>query len=112
MNKNENFGIEFYNNLSAYIDNELDYAKNIRIKKLTISNSYARKELENMYKFRKLLNSAYEKSKTDLKKDFSKIVTSKVSTQDYYSTTFFQKIVILFVVIMCAIIGGFIYLYH
>ena len=44
---------DFKANLSAYIDNELDDKENIRIRKITISNPIARKDLEEMYAFKK-----------------------------------------------------------
>ena len=40
--------MDFINNLSAYVDNELNSNENIKIKKMTISNPNARKELESM----------------------------------------------------------------
>jgi len=111
MNKNDNYSVDFKDNLSAYIDNELEYNKNIKIKKLTIANPSIRKELENMYKFRKLLFASYQRTKSEMRKDYSKHILSKVSNEDYYSTTYFKKIAIVFVAIVTAIISGFIYLY-
>ena len=46
----------FKNNLSAYIDNELNDDENLRIKKLTINNKNARKELEDSFNLRKIMN--------------------------------------------------------
>ncbi len=111
MNKNENLSEEFIENLSAYADNELDSAQNIKIKKLAIANSEVRKELENLYSFKKLLHAAFERTKNEFKKDYSKNITSKIAEDDYYSTSYFKKIAVLFVAIISAIIGGFIYLY-
>lgn len=107
MNKNE----QLNETLSAYIDNELSNDENIKIKKLTIANNNARKELENMYKFQKLIHSAFERTKSDVKKDFSKNVVAEITNEDYYSTNYFQKLALIFITIICAIIGGFIYLY-
>ena len=108
---NNNAGIDYIDNLSAYIDNELDNAQNIKIKKLTMVNPLMRKELENMYKFRKILFNAFERTKYRLKKDYSKNIVAKISNEDYYTTTYFKRIAMLFVAIISAIIGGFIYLY-
>lgn len=66
----ERLNFEFINNLSAYVDNELNTSDNIKIKKMTISNPNARKELEMMYKFKKVMHSAYEKTKNDSKFDY------------------------------------------
>ena len=54
---------EFIHNLSAYVDNELDSGENIKIKKQTVANPHARRELEYMYKFQKLMQQAYEKTR-------------------------------------------------
>lgn len=98
--------------LSAYIDNELNTDDNIKVKKLTISNQNARKKLESMYKFQKLMHSAYEKTKNDVKTDYSKNIIAMITnrTEDY-TTTYFKKIILLFLIILTAIITGFLYLY-
>lgn len=98
------------NRLSAYMDNELSQDENIKIKKMTISNPTARQELETMYKFRKMMHSAFEKTKNDSKFDYSKNIISKISDTEY-ATDYFYKLSILFVLLITAIIAGFIYLY-
>ncbi len=72
-------------NMSAYIDNELDNDENIKIKKLTINNKKARKYLEDSYALKHVINSAFEKSKNDMKYDFTKNVLSTldIENQDY-----------------------------
>ncbi|MBD5401903.1 zf-HC2 domain-containing protein [bacterium] len=102
---------EFINNLSAYIDNELTSNDNIKIKKMAISNPTARKELESLYKYRQLINSAYERTKNESKYDYSKDVISKLQDNTDYTTTYFYKLAFVFIIIVTAIIGGFIYLY-
>lgn len=102
---------EFINNLSAYMDNELSTNENIRIKKMTISNPNARKELESMYNFRKIALSAYEKTKNDSKYDYSKDILSKIQDTQDYTTNYFYKLAAIFIIIVVTIIGGFIYLY-
>lgn len=96
--------------LSAYMDNELNSNENIRIKKMTISNSKVRKELEDLYKFQKAIHTAYEKTKNDTKFDYSKDILTKIQDGYEYSTTYFYKIAAVFVVLMLGIIAGFIYL--
>jgi len=103
--------IEFINNLSAYMDNELSTNENIKIKKMTISNPTARKELETMYNFRKIAHSAYEKTKNDSKFDYSKHILSQIQDSPDYTTTYFYKLAAVFVIILLTIVGGFIYLY-
>ena len=97
--------------LSAYIDNELNENENIKIKKMTISNPNARKELETMYKFRKMMHSAYEKTKNDNHIDYSKSIISQMQDTKDYTTDYFYRIATIFVMLITAIIGGFIYLY-
>lgn len=101
----------FVYSLSAYIDNELNTNENIKIKKITISNPTARKELETMYKFKRLLHNAYEKTKNDSKYDYSKNIVSKIQNNYEYTTNYFYKLAVLFVLLISAIVGGFIYLY-
>lgn len=103
--------MDFINNLSAYVDNELNANQNIKVKKMTISNPNARKELETMYKYKKILHSAYEKTKNNSKFDYSKTIVSKVQEPQDYTTNYFLKLSIGFVAIIIAILGGFIYLY-
>lgn len=102
---------ELIGNLSAYMDNELDTSENVKIKKMTISNPSARQKLESMYKFQKLLYSAYEKTKNDTKFDYSKNIIAMIHQPPDYSTTYFRNIIIMFVLILIAIISGFVYLY-
>ncbi len=102
---------ELIGSLSAYLDNELDTSENVKIKKMTISNPSARQKLESMYKFQKLLHSAYEKTKNDIKFDYSKSIISAVNETSQYTTPYFRNIIILFALILIAVISGFIYLY-
>ncbi len=107
----ERLNFEFINNLSAYVDNELNTSDNIKIKKMTISNPNARKELEMMYKFKKVMHSAYEKTKNDSKFDYSKDIIAQLQDTPDYTTTYFYKLAAIFFIIVFTIIGGFIYLY-
>ena len=102
---------EFIGKLSAYVDNELDSNDNIKIKKMTISNPSARKELETMYKFKKVMHSAYEKTKNDTRFDYSKNIMTKMQNGNEYTTTYFYKLIAVFVILVSTIICGFIYLY-
>ncbi|MBR1776224.1 zf-HC2 domain-containing protein [bacterium] len=74
----------FKNNLSAYIDNELPYDENIKIKKYTIKNKKARKELEENYNIRKLMNDSFSKTKSGMRQDFSRNVMKKLDTENRY----------------------------
>ncbi len=111
QHKDESLNREFLNNLSAYVDNELNEKENIKIKKMAISNPTARKELESIYKFQKIVHSAYEKTKNSSKFDYSKDILSKIQDKNDYTTNYFYKLTAIFVIIISTIIGGFIYLY-
>ncbi len=97
--------------LSAYMDNELNQDENIKIKKMTISNTKVRNELENLYKFQKILHQAYNKTKNDSKYDYSKQIINRIQDCCEYSTTYFYKLAVIFAVLLTGIIAGFIYLY-
>jgi len=91
---------EFKLNLSAYIDNELDDADNIKIKKYIISNPKARQELETMYDMKKVLHNSFEKTKSELKEDYSKFILKRIDIQEeIYGPDSFAKVVALFIVI-------------
>lgn len=107
----ETLSYEFRNRLSAYVDNELNSRENIMMKKMTISNPCARKELESMYKFQKAMGNAYNKTKNDFKYDYSKEILHKLQDGKEYTTTYFYKLMILFTILVMAIVGGFLYLY-
>ena len=107
----ETLSYEFRNRRCAYVDNELESHENIIMKKMTISNPTARKELESMYKFQKAMGSAYNKTKNDFKYDYSKDILHKLQDGREYTTTYFYKLMILFTVLVMAIVGGFLYLY-
>lgn len=91
---------EFKTNISAYVDNELNDADNIKVKKYIISNPKARQELENLYKLKKLLNNSFEKAKHNVKEDYSKYILKRIDIQEeIYGPDSFAKVVALFVII-------------
>lgn len=77
--------MEFKKNLSAYIDNELNDDENIKIKKITISNPLARKDLEGIYSYKKLLYNAFEKTRNDFRDDYIKSVMDNITRQEHQS---------------------------
>ena len=94
----------FKTNLSAYIDNELNDNDNIKIKKIAISNPQARQDLEEIYLFKKMLHSAYEKTKNEMKTDYSKSIISKLHYKK--SNITFYKIAVLFALMISSIVFG------
>ncbi len=89
----------FQNNLSAYVDNELPPEENIKIKKFTINNKKARKELENTYSIRKLMNDSFQKTKSESRQDFSKNVMKQLDMSSEVNLGFHPllKVAIAFV---------------
>lgn len=102
---------EFRANLSAYIDNELDDKENMRIKKITISNPMARKDLEEMYAFKRLLHNSFDKTSSDLKYDFSKNVLNQMHSHPANFTTSFKKLAIAYLIMLSIIIASALYLW-
>lgn len=75
----------FQNNLSAYVDNELPQDESIKIKKYTINNKQARKDLEDTYHIRRLMSESFNKTKLDAKQDFSRNVLRQLNPNEDYS---------------------------
>lgn len=99
---------DFRHNLSAYIDNELDENESIRIKKIAISNPLARKDLEDMYSFKKLLHDSFEKTRTESKYDYSKLIINKLDSKtNSNETEAFNRLLIAFTALISVIVFGF-----
>ena len=88
----------FKENLSAYVDNELSDNENIKIKKIAISNPLARKDLEEVYAFKQLLHSSFNKTKSNLKQDYAKKTLEKMylNTQQEKFNPFYKLVGIFF----------------
>jgi hypothetical protein len=67
---------KFLENLSPYIDNELEAFKSFEFRKYLMRSKIAQKELKKVYYLQKQLYSSYENVKQSLDTDFSKIITS------------------------------------
>ena len=99
---------DFKNNLSAYIDNELTENESVRIKKIAITNPLARKDLEDMYTFKKLLHSSFEKTRTEWKNDYSKLIINKLNKNpEKIQMDPFYKLIGAFTALISLIIFGF-----
>lgn len=99
---------KFKNSLSAYVDNELDEHESIRIKKIAISNPMARKDLEDMYTFKRMLHDSFNKTKNDWKNDYSKLIINRLNCGDSVHTTdSFRKIIFAFATMITLIVAGF-----
>lgn len=72
----------FNKNMSAYLDNELPSDDNIKIKKLVIKNKDARKNIEDAYRIRKLMNDSFRKTKSEAKFDFTKKILKLLDLEE------------------------------
>lgn len=99
---------DFKTNLSAYIDNELDDLENIKIKKIAISNPLARQDLEDIYTYKKLLHTSFEKTKNELKNDYSKAVICQLQeecSENKQLDPFIKITAIFFAMVSCIVAG-------
>ncbi len=99
---------DFKSNLSAYVDNELNNFESIKIKKIAISNPLARQDLENIYTFKKLLHSSFEKTKNELKNDYSKSTLCQLrheNTDEKILDPFYKLTAAFFIMITCIVAG-------
>ena len=90
----------FRNNLSAYVDNELPEEESVKMKKYTITNKKARKDLEDTYKIRKLMRDSFRKSNSEMKPDFSKSVLKMMNVEDKNQLKFNTVIAVAFAFIL------------
>ncbi len=94
----------FKNNLSAYIDNELSEHESVKLKKYTINNKQAKKELENAYNIRRLMKNSFQTTKSQTKNDFSKKILNKLHPKQDTEFTFNPLIKMSWAFIMTVLI--------
>ncbi len=93
----------FKKKLSAYLDSELEDSENIKIKKMTISNPLARKDLEDMYLFKRLLHSSFLRTRDNCKYDFSKSIIHKITNENPPHADYILKIATFLLVVSAAL---------
>ena len=101
----------FKKNLSAYVDNELPEEENVKMRKYTIGNKKARRELEDAYKIRKLMRDSFRKSKAETKRDFAKKVMKQAKLDDKSDLGFNPLISVGFAFVMTVILISAIIIY-
>lgn len=94
----------FKTNLSAYMDNELPNDENIRIKKFAIKNRHARKELEDSYNIRRLLNNSFKKSKEEARADYSRSIIRQLEAEEKSMLNFHPAVSLLAVFTISTIV--------
>ena len=101
----------FKKNLSAYIDNELTEEENVKMRKYTIGNKKARKELENTYHIRKLMRDSFRKTKSESKPDFTKNVMKQLDAEEKNDLGFNPLISVAFAFVMSVLLISAIVVY-
>lgn len=85
--KNETFSIreheKFLENLSPYIDNELQQPESYEFRKYLMKSKIARKELRNTYFIQREMKDSFNKAKKKLKKDFSKSIAAELKKKTH-----------------------------
>ena len=80
--KNTMFSIreheKFMENLSPYIDNELEQSESFEFRRYLMKSKAAQKELRNTYFVQREIKDSFEKAKKNLKKDFSKAIAGEI----------------------------------
>ena len=94
----------FKKNLSAYVDNELSEEDNVKIRKYTINNKKARKDLEDTYNIRKIMKDSYRKTNSSSKPDYAKNIVKKLDVENQKELEFNPLISIGFAFIMSVIL--------
>ena len=87
----------FQSNLSAYMDNELPSNENIKIKKFTINNKSARKELQDNYNIRKIMSDSFRKTKNETKADFTRSTLRRLQLEEENALNFNPAIKLLII---------------
>ena len=101
----------FKNNLSAYVDNELPEEESVKMKKYTITNKKARKDLEDAFRIRKLMKDSFRKSKSETKPDFSKSVMRQMNSNEKNELSFNPLITVAFAFVMSVLLISAIVVY-
>ena len=101
----------FKKNLSAYIDNELPEEENVKMKKYTINNKKARRELEDTYHIRKLMQDSFKKSRNDKKPDFAKNVMRQINNEYKNELSFNPLISVAFAFVISVLLISAVVIY-
>lgn len=86
IESNQNFSIReyetFYNNISPYIDDELNYDESIQFRKYILKSKSARTELANAYKLKNNIKRSIAKLKDSSNINFSKRILKKLKEEN------------------------------
>ena len=101
----------FKNNLSAYMDNELPEEENVKMKKYSIINKKARKDLEDSYRIRKIMRESFKKTNSEMKPDITKNVLKKLNYESNNELGFNPIISVAFAFVVSVILISAIVVY-
>ena len=93
---------------NPYVTKQYEDLENIKIKKIAISNPLARQDLEDIYTYKKLLHTSFEKTKNELKTDYSKSVICQLQeecSENQKLDPFLKITAIFFAMISCIVAG-------
>ena len=86
IESNQNFSIReyetFYNNISPYIDDELNYDESIQFRKYILKSKSARTDLANAYKLKNNIKRSIAKLKDSSNINFSKRILKKLKEEN------------------------------
>lgn len=85
--------------LSAYIDNELNDEFNIKMRRNIIARPKLRKKLEKLYNLRKIMTSAFADEKNKLRTDYSKSIAKNLNSNRTDNHVYFYCLVFIMFVI-------------
>ena len=89
LESNQNFSIReyetFYNNISPYVDDELNYEESIKFRKYILKSKPARVELANAYKLKNNIKRSVAKLKDNANINFSKKILKKLKEEKRYT---------------------------
>ncbi len=93
------YSASFKEKMSAYLDNELSDEECLRFRRYAIANPPVRDELDGLFKVKNAMNTSFERTKNDLKEDFTKNVINEVKMEEliYEHEPLILKVLAIFI---------------
>ena len=92
--------------LSAYIDNELDEDRSVKIRRDIITKPALRKKIEKLYNLRKVITNSMNEQKNKIKTDYSKEVIKYIYNKTTDRQVYFHCSAFIFFVILAVVISA------
>ncbi len=70
---------KFMENISPYIDNELEQSESFEFRRYLMKSKAAQRELRNTYFVQREIKDSFEKAQKNLKKDFSRTIVEEIN---------------------------------